>query len=197
MPDRIESLQERVDFILALVQRGVRLTDAEEDLLNRYSRHVQLQDDRERARQQAQVAVPGRRSGSPHPRPGTAPLSPVGSRAAVFDGRSGSAGDYRARVAQLGLTMPVDSEDRIQPPRPRLSPVVAASQRRLEAEQDAKRAAAAERLTAGAVDGRSASAKDVVGRMLALGIEHALVGGIRDRGEALKAPQYATGRRGR
>lgn len=197
MPERIESLQERVDFILALDQRGVTLTEAEQDLLQRYGRHVQLQDDRERARQHAQVAVPGRRSGPPHPRPGTAPLSPVGSRAAVFDGRSGSGADYRARVAQLGLTMPVDSEDRISPPRPRLSPVLVESQRRLEVEQDAKRAAAAEKLNAGAIDGRSASAKDVVGRMLSLGIEHALVGGIRDGGQPLKAPQYASGRRGR
>lgn len=175
-------------FIRSKERRGVPLSPAEQRVLDRYQ---QTQEVARRGPRAAPVAP-----AVPQPRPG-APIADAGVEAAVFDGRFGSGTDYRARLQQLGLTAAFH-EDRIAPPRPRLSPVVADSQRRLEDEQAAQRAAAAERLAEGAVDARSASATDVAARMRYLGIDPLLVGAVREIGKPLPSPSFpVNGRRGR
>jgi hypothetical protein len=203
MPERIESLQERVDFLLHLDQSGVQLTEVEEGLLKRYSHHVKFQEDRAKARTRARAAVLRARSGLPHPSfDGAARASHVGAGAAVsapetFDGRSASGVEYRARLAQYGLTTAFH-EDRLSPPRPQRSPALEAGQRRREGEQAAKRAATAERLAAGAIDGKTATAAQATARYKALGLELPVGVVLRDAGKPLPPPNYpVNGPRGR
>lgn len=225
MPAKIASLEDRVDLIHRMKKHGFAPSDADKDLLRRHKRTVELKQLREGAlqraeaavralkvaaarvqlkttaaqrlekvRQQARVAVPRSRSGLPRPSSGAARASPAGVGEAVFDGRSASDPDFMARLQQLGLSHDFH-ESRIQPPRPRVGAVVAASQLRLEVEQDAARAAAAKRLAAGAVDGRAATAVQVAARLRSLGIE--VPGGavLRDPGKPLTPPQFPSGSR--
>lgn len=175
-------------FIRSKERRGVPLSPAEQRVLDRY------QQTQEVARRGPRAAL----SSPPPLGPGLEPLSPAGAEDAVFDGMSVSNAEFRARVAQHRLTMPIGSEDRLMPPRPPRSPALEASERRLLDEQEVKRAAAAARLAEGAVDARSAPAAEVAARMRSLGIDPLLVGAVREIGKPLPPPSFpVNGRRGR
>lgn len=198
--DRIVSLQERLRAIDVKRKRGFPLSDTDRDILQRNQRHLEVQQLQGKGRQHAQVAVPGQRSRPPHPSPGSAPLSPAGAGGAVsetFDGMGASGPDFHARLAQHGLTAPFH-EDRLSPQRPQRSPAIQAGQRRLEEEHATRRAAEAEKLTAGAIDGKTAPAAEATARYKALGLELPVGVVLRDAGQPLPPPNYpVNGRRGR